>query len=258
VLKVEHVSYSYGSLRALEEVSLNVGRGEVVSLLGMNGAGKTTLLSIISGLLKPGQGQVSFEGRPLTGLSAARIVEAGVVQVPEGRQVFAPLTVRENLELGAYLRLRRGGRSGRAEVARDQDRVLTMFPALERLMDRQAGMLSGGEQQMLAMGRALMAGPRLLLLDEPSLGLAPMLVAEIFSAVRRLPESGASVLLVEQNALGALAVSGRAYIITQGRIRHEGSAADIMQDELLREAFLGPERAREACESEDFRNGEVS
>jgi branched-chain amino acid transport system ATP-binding protein len=238
---VESISFAYGRQPALSEVSLRVGPGEVVSLLGMNGAGKTTLLGIISGLLRPGRGRVTLDGRQISGLSPSAVVAAGVVQVPEGRQLFGPLTVRENLELGSYLRLRRG--SG-GEVARDLERVLALFPVLAERLNQAAGTLSGGEQQMLAMARGLMARPRLLLLDEPSLGLAPQVAAEILGVVRGLPEQGCSVLLVEQNAMGALSVSSRGYIITSGRIRQSGTPAEILADEMLREAFLGPRRAK--------------
>lgn len=238
MLEVRAIHFRYGLAHALEDVSLTVAPGEVTSLLGMNGAGKTTLLNILSGLLKPASGQVFLDGAPAPKGAAAR-VRAGVVQAPEGRQVFAPLTVRENLEMGAYLRLRAGQR---AEVAEDLERMLALFPALRERLGQEAGKLSGGEQQMLAMARALMARPRYLLLDEPSLGLSPKMAAEIFKVVRGLPASGCGVLLVEQNALGALAVSSRGYILTNGRIRFSGAPADIACDPQLREAFLGPDQ----------------
>jgi branched-chain amino acid transport system ATP-binding protein len=241
MLKVESLSFSYGQVRALEQVSLGVGEQEVVSLLGMNGAGKTTLLSIVSGLLRPSRGRVVFRGEPIAGMNPSRIVASGVVQVPEGRQLFGPLTVRENLELGAFVRLRRGDRKG---VAGDLERMLERFPVLSRRMDQQAATLSGGEQQMLAVARGLMARPRLLLLDEPSLGLAPKIAAELFRVIRELPAEGCSVLLVEQNALGALSISSRGFILTGGRIRFSGTPDELLQDELLREAFLGPRRVR--------------
>ena len=240
MLRVESISFAYGRQPALSEVSLAVGAQEVVSLLGMNGAGKTTLLGIISGLLKPGSGRVTLDGRQISGQSPASVVAAGVVQVPEGRQLFGPLTVRENLELGSYLRIKRGQAR---EVAADLDQNLARFPILAQRLDQAAGTLSGGEQQMLAMARGLMARPRLLLLDEPSLGLAPQVTAEILGVVRGLPAQGCSALLVEQNALGALSVSARGYIITGGRIRQSGTPQEILADEMLREAFLGPRRA---------------
>ncbi|MCB2226835.1 MAG: ABC transporter ATP-binding protein [Desulfarculaceae bacterium] len=241
MLRVESISFAFGRQPVLSEVSFQVGAGEVVSLLGMNGAGKSTLLGIISGLLRPSSGRVTLDGRQISGASPSAVVAAGVVQVPEGRQLFGPLSVRENLELGSYVRLRRGQAK---EVARDLDQALSMFPILADRLDQAAGTLSGGEQQMLAMARGLMARPRLLLLDEPSLGLAPQVAAEILAVVRGLPAQGCSVLLVEQNALGALSVSARGYIITGGRIRQSGTPQEILADEMLREAFLGPRRAQ--------------
>jgi branched-chain amino acid transport system ATP-binding protein len=240
MLRIESVSYGYGPVRALENVSMDVGEGEVACLLGMNGAGKTTLLSLVSGLFRPTQGQILFNGVSIKGMHPARIVESGIVQVPEGRQIFGPLSVRENLELGAFLRLRRG--ESRA-VARDLERMLERFPVLSTRIGQPAGTLSGGEQQMLAVARGLMAKPKLLLLDEPSLGLAPKIAAEIFRVVRELPGEGCSVLLVEQNALGALSISTKGFILTTGRIRFSGTPEEILADEMLREAFLGPNRA---------------
>lgn len=239
MLSVQSVDYSYGPVKALREVSLTVGPGEIVSLLGANGAGKTTLLSVISGLLAPARGQVLLGGQVLSGRKTSLVVEAGLVQVPEGRQVFGPLSVEENLQLGAYCRR---GRQHRQQVSRDFERVYHLFPPLARRRRQPAGTLSGGEQQMVAMGRALMAAPKVLLLDEPSLGLAPLVTREIFDIIRRLPEQGCSVLLVEQNALGALSVAHRGYVLTNGSIRFSGSAAEILGDRQLREAFLGPER----------------
>lgn len=236
MLEARAISFSYGQARVLREVSLSVAPGEVACLLGMNGAGKSTLLSILSGLLRPAAGQALLDNAPAPRGPAA-MVRAGVVLAPEGRQVFAPLTVRENLEMGAYLRLRAGKK---AEVAADLERMLDLFPALGQRLREEAGKLSGGEQQMLAMARGLMARPRYLLLDEPSLGLSPKMAAEIFRVVRSLPQSGCGVLLVEQNALGALSVSGRGYILTTGRIRFSGTPRDILGDKELREAFLGP------------------
>ncbi len=242
MLRVEEVEFSYGPVRALQGVSLRVAPGEVVALLGANGAGKTTLLNLISGLVAPQAGRVDLEGRRLSGLKPSRVVEEGVVQVPEGRQLFGPLTVQENLELGAYVHR---GRGFQARLARDLERVYAIFPTLAGRRGQAAGTLSGGEQQMVAMGRALMAEPRLLLLDEPSLGLAPLVTQEIFDIIGRLPGQGCGVLLVEQNALAALEVAQRGYVLTNGAIRFEGAAQDILRDELLREAFLGPERAKE-------------
>ncbi len=248
MLELRDVSFSYGGAKVLFDVSLAVGAGEAVCLLGMNGAGKTTLLSLISGLARPASGSILLDDAPLPSRPAG-IVAAGVVQVPEGRRVFAQLSVRENLEMGAYLRLKKGGRAERAAVADDLARMLDLFPVLGERIGQPAGNLSGGEQQMLAMGRALMARPRLLLLDEPSLGLAPKVTAAIFRVVRDLPSMGCSVLLVEQNALGALAICNRGYIITSGQIRFSGISADILSDELLREAFLGPVNGNDGGES---------
>ncbi|HEU6435934.1 MAG TPA: ABC transporter ATP-binding protein [Nitratidesulfovibrio sp.] len=248
MLELRDVSFSYGGAKVLFDVSLSVGADEAVCLLGMNGAGKTTLLSLISGLARPASGSIMLDGAPLPPRPAG-IVAAGVVQVPEGRRVFSQLSVRENLEMGAYLRLKKGGRAERAAVADDLARMLDMFPVLGERIGQPAGNLSGGEQQMLAMGRALMARPRLLLLDEPSLGLAPKVTAAIFRVVRDLPSMGCSVLLVEQNALGALAICNRGYIITSGQIRFSGTSADILSDELLREAFLGPVNERDGGET---------
>ncbi|MBI4797824.1 MAG: ABC transporter ATP-binding protein [Desulfarculus sp.] len=238
MLSVERVDFSYGPVRALREVSLSVGAGEIVALLGANGAGKTTLLSVISGLNQPRRGAVRLEGKTLNGQKPSALVRAGLVQVPEGRQVFGPLSVEENLQLGAYCRR---GRQQRQEVARDFERVYDLFPPLAKRRRQAAGTLSGGEQQMVAMGRALMAAPRVLLLDEPSLGLAPLVTREILDIVRRLPGQGCSVLLVEQNAMGALSVAQRGYVLTNGSIRFSGTATEILNDRLLREAFLGPE-----------------
>jgi branched-chain amino acid transport system ATP-binding protein len=241
VLEARDIDFFYGQARALSGVSLDVKPGEVVSLLGMNGAGKTTLINILSGLLKPTRGRVLLDGQPAPSGPVA-MVRAGVAQVPEGRQVFAPLTVRENLEMGAYLRLKSGQK---AAVARDMDRLLALFPVLSSRFAARAGDLSGGEQQMLAMARGLMAAPRYLLLDEPSLGLSPRMAAEIFRVVRDLPETGCGVLLVEQNALGALSVSQRGFILTTGSIRFSGTPDEILTDPQLREAFLG--QAGQGC-----------
>jgi branched-chain amino acid transport system ATP-binding protein len=242
LLKLEHISFSYGPVRALDGVSLEVAPGELVCLLGSNGAGKTTLLELISGLHRPKKGSISLNGRTISGLKPSKVVEAGVVQVPEGRQLFAPMTVEENLELGAFCRRKRGEQSG---VQQDLERMYSMFPILASRRKQAAGTLSGGEQQMAAIARALMARPKVLLLDEPSLGLSPLLVREIFQTIKMLPETGTSVLLVEQNALGALGVSQRGYILTNGQMRFSGTTKEIMHDELLREAFLGPERTKE-------------
>lgn len=236
MLEVRELDFAYGQAQALSGVSLTLAPGEIVCLLGMNGAGKTTLLSCLSGIAKPKAGTILLDGAP-TPKKPAKIVAAGVVQVPEGRRVFAPLTVRENLDMGAYVRLK-AGRS--REVAESLALVLDLFPELGKRLNERAGNLSGGQQQMLALGRGLMAGPKYLLLDEPSLGISPKLTAAIFRALKRLPQLGTGVLLVEQNALAALAVADRGYILTRGRIRFSGRASEILSDAMLREAFLGP------------------
>ena len=234
---MENISFSYGPVQALDGVSLELNQGELVCLLGANGAGKTTLLSLLSGLTRPKRGQVTYQGQVISGLKPSKVVRAGVVHVPEGRQLFGPLTVKENLELGAFTR--KGDPGG---VARDLDRVMEMFPILAERSRQLAGTLSGGEQQMVAIARGLMASPKVLLLDEPSLGLAPLVTREIFQIIRELPGRGTSVLVVEQNALAALSVAQRGYVLTNGRIRASGTSKDIFKDKLLREAFLGPER----------------
>ena len=235
MLEVSGLFASYGPVRALRGVDLSVAEGEIVCLIGANGAGKTTLLNVISGLLPPRQGTVSLAGEPLAGLKPARVVRRGVVQVPEGRQVFAPLSVRDNLLLGAYLRWKKE----RAKVEEELERAFETFPVLKSRLRQQAGTLSGGEQQMLAIARALMSSPRLLLLDEPSLGLAPLVVREIFRIVAGLPALGCTVLLVEQNARGALSVADRGYVLTGGRVTAGGSSAELMADGQVRAAFLG-------------------
>ena len=238
MLEVRGVDAYYGAVRALEGVSLEVGEGEIVCIIGANGAGKTTLLNVISGLHDPRAGQVLLDGRPLQQGRPDQVVSRGVMQVPEGRQVFAPLSVRENLEMGAYLRWKRQ----RTQVEADLEMVFDTFPVLRKRQRQQAGTLSGGEQQMLAIGRGLMSAPRLLLLDEPSMGLAPVLTNEILRIVRSLPEKGCSVLLVEQNALGALSVAGRGYVMTTGRITLSGTDSELLADQRVREAFLGRKR----------------
>jgi branched-chain amino acid transport system ATP-binding protein len=235
MLEVSGLFASYGPVRALRGVDLTVAKGEIVCLIGANGAGKTTLLNVISGLLPAKQGGVTLGGEPMTGLKPARVVRRGVVQVPEGRQVFAPLSVRDNLLLGAYLRWKKE----RAKVEEEMEKVFETFPVLKSRLRQQAGTLSGGEQQMLAIARALMSCPRLLLLDEPSLGLAPLVVREIFRIVAGLPARGCAVLLVEQNARGALSVADRGYVLTGGRVTAGGSSAELMADGQVRAAFLG-------------------
>jgi branched-chain amino acid transport system ATP-binding protein len=232
VFSVEQVRSSYGRIEALHGVSIEVARGEIVTLLGANGAGKTTLIRAISGVQAISAGQIRFDDRPLEGVSAHARVALGIAQVPEGRQVFAPLSVEDNLRLGAWPR--RNARLD-AELAS----VYELFPVLASRRRISAGMLSGGEQQMLAIGRALMAKPRLLLLDEPSMGLAPILVEQILDVVRGLKEAGLTVLLVEQNARAALAIADRGYVIETGRIATSGSSDELLADARVQAAYLG-------------------
>jgi len=217
----------------LHDVNLHIEAGEIVTLIGSNGAGKTTTLGALSGLLRPTSGRIEFEGRDIVDLAPHRRVPAGLVQVPEGRRIFSSMTVFENLELGAYTRANRG------EINQDLNHIYELFPRLHERRNQAAGTMSGGEQQMLAVGRALMSRPRLLLLDEPSLGLAPLLVKEIFNVVKRIREQGVTVLLVEQNAHMALAVADRAYVLETGRIVMEGEAARIAGDPRVKAAYLG-------------------
>jgi branched-chain amino acid transport system ATP-binding protein len=233
LLEVEGIDAHYGRIRALENVSLRVEEGEIVTLIGANGAGKTTTLRAISGLVRPSKGRIVFDGRELGRLGPAEIVRRGIGHSPEGRRVFARMTVRENLELGAYTR------GSRAEFAEDFERGLTIFPRLRERLAQKSGTLSGGEQQMLAMARALMSRPRLLMLDEPSLGLSPILVQTIFRVIREINERGTTVLLIEQNARQALGIATRGYVLEVGKIVHEDSAANLMASEAVRAAYLG-------------------
>ena len=233
MLEVSAISVAYGDVRVLHSVSLRVEAGEIVSLLGANGAGKTTTLRAISGLIPVEEGAVTFEGRPLTGLSPSRIVERGIAHVPEGRQLFTNMTVEENLEMGAYLPQ---AKPARAETL---TRVLELFPRLAERQRQVAGTLSGGEQQMVAIGRALMSRPRLLVLDEPSLGLAPIVVKSIFETVKRINADGTTVLLVEQNLAESLRLSDRGYVLETGKIAMEGRGTDLLADPHTRRAFLG-------------------
>ncbi len=236
MLEVTDLSVAYGAIQALRGVSLRVEPGSVVALIGANGAGKTTLLRTISGLLSPRAGRVRFESREIAGWRAEDIVRAGVSHAPEGRQNFAALSVRDNLLVGAYpvYRFR-----DRRRVEADLDRVWTIFPRLRERAAQLAGTLSGGEQQMLAIGRVLMARPRLVLLDEPSLGLAPRMVQDILNQVTRLREAGTTVLLVEQNARGALAIADRGYVLESGRVVLEGAADELRRDPRVQTAYLG-------------------
>lgn len=234
LLALDDVSAHYGGVQALKGVSLRVEQGEVVTLIGANGAGKTSTLAAISGLLPPTSGTISLDGKDLFGVPAHRRVTMGISQAPEGRHVFPGMTVMENLEMGAYAR-----RAARGALKPDLDRVFDLFPRLAERRDQAGGTLSGGEQQMLAMGRALMARPRLLLLDEPSMGLAPKLVTQIFDIVREINDQGTTVLLVEQNASQALQRANRAYVMEAGRIVRSADAATLLEDESVRAAYLG-------------------
>ena len=229
---------NYGAIRALREISFEVTRGEIITLIGANGAGKSTTLHAISNIIKKNSGAVIFDGKDISAVPPHRIVATGLVQVPEGRRIFANLSVRDNLEMGAYSR-RSVTPSEKHAIRNDMEKVFTVFPRLKERIRQIAGTLSGGEQQMLAMGRALMASPKLLLLDEPSMGLAPILVDEIFSVIKRINEEGTTVLLVEQNAYKALALASRAYILETGEIVKSGFAADLMKDEAVKAAYLG-------------------
>ncbi len=235
MLQIRNLYTKYGPVSVLKNISLHVDQGDIVCLIGANGAGKTTLLLTVSGLIKPEKGDILLEGTRLNGLSPEKIVAKGVSHSPEGRQVFAPLTVMENLQLGAYHR----GRARASEVNKDLDEVFHLFPRLWERRDQLAGTLSGGEQQMLAMGRAMMARPALLLLDEPSLGLAPKLVDLIMQTIVKLNSQGMTILLVEQNASKALEIANRGYVLETGRIILQGPASELAEDSEVRRAYLG-------------------
>jgi len=232
VLKVESIDVAYGEIRALKGVGLEVGRGEIVTILGNNGAGKTTTLKTISGLLNPTRGAITLEDESLLDVPPHAIVSRGIAHVPEGRRIFNRLTVRENLMMGAYLRSDAG-------VGTDLERVFGLFPRLAERLTQVAGTLSGGEQQMLAIGRALMANPRLLLLDEPSMGLAPVLVEQIFDTISDINRQGMTILLVEQNAAMALSIAHRGYVLETGSIALAGTAAELSENADVRRAYLG-------------------
>jgi len=233
MLEVENVNTYYGQIHALKDVSITVDKGEIVTIIGANGAGKSTMLKTTSGLLKPRRGKITLEGDDITGMKAHEIVMKGVIQVPEGRRVFGRLTVKENLEMGAFT-----SRDHRKNLD-NLERVFTLFPRLKERSKQVSGTLSGGEQQMLAMGRALMANPRVLLLDEPSMGLAPVLVDGIFDTIRKLHAAGTTILLVEQNARMALQVASRGYVLQSGTIIFSDTAASLADNEMVRKAYLG-------------------
>jgi len=233
MLEIQNVHTYYGNIHALKDISLNIDKGEIVTLIGANGAGKSTTLKTISGLLRPQQGTIQFEGEDLTRYLPHEIVVKGVVQVPEGRRVFGRLTVTENLEMGAFVI------TNRELIGTNLERVFTLFPRLRERCHQLAGTLSGGEQQMLATGRALMANPRLLLMDEPSMGLAPVLVDNIFDTIKQLHADGTTILLVEQNARIALQVASRGYVIQSGVMLLSDTAGNLRQNEMVRKAYLG-------------------
>jgi branched-chain amino acid transport system ATP-binding protein len=238
LLKVENLVVNYGAIRALRGISFEVGKGEIITLIGANGAGKSTTLHAISNIIKKTSGMVTLDGKDISSAQPDSIVASGLVQVPEGRRIFANLSVRDNLEMGAYSR-RSVTMSEKQAIKKDMEKVFDVFPRLKDRIRQIGGTLSGGEQQMLAVGRALMASPRLLLLDEPSMGLAPILVDEIFSVIKGINETGTTVLLVEQNAYKALALASRAYILETGEIVKSGMTADLMKDETVKTAYLG-------------------
>lgn len=233
MLVLENISVSYGAIEALTGISLKVNQGEVVTLIGANGAGKTTTLRTITGLLTPTDGTITYEGKSISGTASHKLVPMGIAMSPEGRGVFANLTVHENLEMGAYIRKDKAG------IKEDLEKGFSMFPRLKERETQKAGTLSGGEQQMLAMARALMCRPRLLLLDEPSLGLAPIVVHQIFEAIDEIRSKGTTILLVEQNANAALQHSDRAYVMETGRIVMEGDSKELANDPKVKEAYLG-------------------
>ena len=233
LLTVDHISVYYGGVQALRDVSFTVGKGEIVTLIGANGAGKSTILRVLSGVVQPAAGRMVHGGKSIVGLPPHRIVRQGIAHVPEGRGVFANMSVRENLEMGAYTR------SSRKEIKESFERVFHLFPRLAERVDQFAGTLSGGEQQMLAIGRGLVQRPDLLLLDEPSMGLSPRLVGEIFRMIAEINKAGTTILLVEQNASMALSIADRAYVLETGEIALEGKASDLLDDPKVRAAYLG-------------------
>ena len=242
MLKIKNINTYYGQAQALKNVSLHLTEGEIVTLIGANGAGKTTLLNSLSGVVPPRSGQIIFNNVPINNLAVHRIVQMGISQVPEGRQVFKPLSVEDNLELGAYLHYKVMG-GGRSEVKKTGEMVYALFPILKDRRKQLAGTLSGGEQQMLAIGRAFMARPKLMLLDEPSMGLAPMVAQEIFRVIENLSqEKKTTILLVEQNARAALKMANRGYVLENGRLILEGTAAELLENKDVQRAYLGKDK----------------
>ncbi len=233
MLEVKNLSVHYGMIQAVRNVDFKVNEGEIVSLIGANGAGKSTILKTLSGLIHPSEGEIVYLGENIASTSAKKIVEKGLVQVPEGRHVFPGLTVKENLELGAFLR------QDKEEIQKDMEAVFERFPILKERKDQDAQTLSGGEQQMLAMGRALMSRPKLLLLDEPSMGLAPIFIREIFKIIQEIQKTGTTVLLIEQNAKMALSISNRAYVLETGSVVLSGTGQELLESDEIQKAYLG-------------------
>ena len=233
LLEVKDLCVSYGAIKALRGISFEVEKGEIITLIGSNGAGKTTTLHSVSNIIKKQSGTILFDGEDITNLAADKIVAKKLIQVPEGRRVFANLSVQENLELGAYLRKDKAG------IAKDMEHVFSLFPRLKERLKQAAGTLSGGEQQMLAMGRAMMSKPKLLMLDEPSMGLSPIMVDEVFDIIKSFHASGTTILLVEQNANKSLAISDRAYVLENGSITLTGTGKELMESEEIKKAYLG-------------------
>ena len=232
LLKVDNIHVYYGAIHAIKGISFEVNEGEIVTLIGANGAGKSTTLNTIAGLLRPREGSIAFEGKNLAGIPAHKLISLGMALCPEGRRIFQQMTVRENLEMGGYTRQA-------TEIEGSMENVFSRFPRLKEREKQVAGTLSGGEQQMLAMGRALMSKPKLLMLDEPSMGLAPILVEQIFDIIKELHKAGTTILLVEQNAQMALSIADRAYVLGTGQITMSGAAADVLADDRVRAAYLG-------------------
>jgi len=233
MLKIDKLNVNYGAIHALHDISIDVNKGEIVTLIGANGAGKTSILRAISGLTPIKSGEVIFEGKPIHNIDSYKLSKLGLAHVPEGRRIFANMSVMENLELGAYIR------KDKSNIAKDYDMVFDKFPRLKERVKQMAGTLSGGEQQMLAMGRALMVRPRILLLDEPSMGLAPLVVRNIFSIIQEINKSGTTVLLVEQNAHMALSIANKAYVLETGKIVLEGDSKELLSNDAVRSAYLG-------------------
>jgi branched-chain amino acid transport system ATP-binding protein len=232
-LEIDEIHVYYGNIAAVKGISLQVYPGEIVCLIGSNGAGKSTTLRTISGLINPRRGSITFEGKRISGIPGHEVVKRGICHSPEGRKIFSRMTVDENLDLGAFLR------NDKAGIAEDREHVLTLFPRLQERLSQKAGTLSGGEQQMLAVARAMMGRPKLLMLDEPSMGLAPVLVDLIFDTVRRINEQGTTILIVEQNALAALNIASYGYVLESGHVNLEGKAADLAENPAVRDAYLG-------------------